>query len=337
MSEQAVPQPHVEAGAHRWHSIPELTISGWGTIWWALLFLVAAPIWLLVRSEGEQRAAGLLLMHAGAVGVFVVVRRQYLRILEWTDTFSAFLEDDERAKKRIVEFAHLPWHFSAAYVLFSAGFAAAAVALFDRGGLFDYKSSLDIWVALIFVAIASYVCALGLCAIFQLARLVRRVAEFKPFVAVHPFGVLSAGYMLLSALMDAAIVWCLYTATAAACRDAWLIPAAGLAVPAMAYFASSFIAAQLPLHREMLKYKSKRVREIERAMRGLERRIGQGVSEDVQRQLEFYERRMQNVLALPDWPFRWPSLFAVLGSGAVTVLAPLGTSAVSTLIASLKI
>lgn len=325
------------AAEGRWRSIPEIVAVDTSGVWWFLLLLAALPVFLLIRTDGDQRAAGLLLMYAGTIGVFIAIRRQYLRILKWRNAFSSFLRQSSEAATCITDFAHRCWHLSAGAIGFALAFTCAAAALFYKGGLFDYDSAVARAVSVSFVVIASYVCATGLAAMFQMARLVRLLAQFGPFVTPHQFGVLSAGHILVSAFADAGIVWCLYTSTAAACREAWLIPAAGLAFPAMLYFGSAFLGAQLPLHREMLEYKCRVVRELEDSIRAIEVRVREGITEDEARHLEFYERRLETALELPEWPFRWPALFAVISSGAATVLAPLATSALSELVSRIQI
>lgn len=323
MSNTASPRP---TALRQRRSVPEVAASDTSWVYWFLLGLAVAPTWLAIRSGGEAHTVGLFWLYAGAVGVFVVIRRQYFAVLRWRNTFRTFIRDSASAAKEIKSFAHRRWHVHPICIIFCVVFAFAALLLFHRGGLFEYNSRVDLTIAVGFVAIASYICALGLSAVNQMTRLVQHLGRFEVYVTSHPFGVLGVGRVLASVFTETAIVWCLYTASAAACPRSWLLPSMGLAVPAVLFFGVAFVNAQLPLHEAMRRYKKRQVIALETALFAIEPSVGAAISEDRKHQIEHLEKRLNSTIALPEWPFRWPSFLTVIGSAAATLAAPIVSS-----------
>jgi len=313
----------IENVRNRRRSLPEVVDDNSAALWYALLALVLLPLYVTIRFRSYENARGLFWMYGGTIGVFWAVRQIFRRVLSWKDSVSSFLPDADTAPQDIEEYARAPWDRKLGYVLFCCGFTVVAEGVFIYGGLFANLKVIGSAVAFLFVALASYACALGLCAIFRLVVLVRQLGRYSVVVSDHPFGVMSVGGILVQAYLYAAVVWCLYTAMATVCRGDGMVPALVLALPAVAFFIGGFLAAQTPLHERMVEYKMQEIRRIDRKLLALHTSPDLPQSDDLRKQMEFLDKRLTSVLALPEWPFRWPSLLAVIGSSSASIVAPL--------------
>jgi len=303
-------------------SLPEEVDRDRSPLWLLALLLVSMPVWLVARSIKQPNTLGFFFLYAGAVGVFLGIRHMYRRVIAWSESLSSFVVDHVKATADVLDFTKICWERKPGTITFCLAFTTIAIAAFRLGGLFVGLSQPELAVAYVFVGLTSYVCALGLLSVRQLTKLIRLLGNYEVLVTAHQFGVMSAGSLLVDGVIDAGVIWCLYTATATVCLSSGLVPSLVLAAPALTFFVLAFLTAQVPLHRRMLDFKRSEVRKIEMTLRSLDGNDPAG-DESRRMQIEFLEKRRDAVLLLPEWPFSWSSLFAVVASSAASLAAPL--------------
>lgn len=336
-----VPLPLPVPSALRRPRVPlaERAARPYGILFWILSALAIVPIWLIVRSDFTGYFAGtplnppvgFLLLYIGTIGVFQVLGRQYIRVLRWRRLFPNFVGDTAntasavaRTRRAVTKLAKGRWETTPLCIAGCALLGVTAAYAFARGGFYEPYGGLDYYLALAFVFGAGWSCAIGLAALVQLARVTRVVARSGNLrVTSHKFGVLSAGTILTNAFIEAAAVWCCFTASAAFCPRSWLIPVMALAFPTAVGLIVLYFFAQWPLHRAMVQFKAVNVRRLEEELKRFD--SSAPYSDETRKQAAFIEQRIAAILALPEWPCPWPSVLSVSGSTAVSVVAPLLT------------
>jgi hypothetical protein len=246
----------------------------------------------------------------------------YAILLGWSHDVPAFLRQDQSSpewqcwfEKQFERFSSSP-----AAVYFGAIYAVFSVAAFWLGGAFTGLSSFMLVICFAIAAIASFVCGVGLAAIFYLARLIWDVgSQYQVRVSEHSYGVLSTGKMLVKAYALVAVVWCLYTGSAASHLRGKLIPLLALAVPAVIFFIGSFLISQFPLRRRMVECKRSALLELDKLLESLTPKQPSDVTEERQRQMNFYVSEMHRIQKWPEWPFSIGNLSGLMGAtlGAV--------------------
>ena len=204
--------------------------------------------------------------------------------------------------------------------IFSILFALFAASIYYLSGL---PTSDTVWIVAtvsVLVAIAGFFAAFGLINLACLARIVWRAGALRLRVSTDRFGVVSSGKMLLKTYFVGAIIWCFFTASVAGELSAAWLPLMLIGVPAFLFIVGSFVVCQFPLHQQMLKFKRSEILELNAAIDDLYQGESTSISLDNLRRIEHYTKRLDEVNALPEWPFNWRTILGVVSSGFMAIL-----------------
>ena len=255
----------------------------------------------------------------------LVMKAIYTLMLSWVEYVPSFIRRDQVCPSDWECWFHKEFDtFSSSRnpVYIGIVYATTAIGAFWLGGAFDALPPLITPFCLVIAALASFVCGVGLVAIFYFARFIWKLGNrYSVRISEHAYGVLSTGKMLTKLYALVAVVWCFYTGAAAwSLRGRW-IPLFVLAIPAVIFFIGSFIACQFPLHRRMVECKRAKLLEIDNLIEGLTAQQPTNMTEERRKQLEFYIGEMKRIRNWPEWPFSGANLSGVTGA-SLGAIAP---------------
>jgi hypothetical protein len=291
-----------------------------------LLGLLLAVSCLAVAGSRSDSAFGCtcVLLSAGIALVPLAVRAGYSALVEWGRCIPHFVAPSHRAQavawlSRAREpFARRRWYGAIGLLG-----GAAGTASYLASGFFTRVASGNEAPAAVAVFLGAFFGAVGLAHVAHFARIVHGLGRFPIRVDGDRLGVLSSGRVLAAVYGMACGVLFVFSLSASSGMPRRWIPLAACALPAWLFIVSSFVAAQVPLHRRMLEYKEGAVGRL-RALRDAieEAALQPGAAVDRER-LVFLEDRIARIEALPDWPFSGAVLARVMGfaAGAIAPLA----------------
>jgi hypothetical protein len=306
------------------------TLTGARTakIWvWVVVgvFATALPLLGFLRWHNPAMLGTFTFLGASIAILPLAMKGIYAVLLSWTRLLPTFLRKDGATPSDYKRWAQqeferlnnsvIPRNFGFAYALF-------ALAAFWFGGAFDALPLLMLVLCGSITLLSSFVCGVGLAAVFFLGQSIWRLGrEFPVRISEHGFGVLSVGRALVKSYALVAVVWCCYTASGTwALRGKW-VPLLVLAAPAFVFFVSSFVICQFPLHLRMVDCKRAALLELDNLLEKLTPTDPNDLSQERQRQIEFCIALTKRVNHWPEWPFGIANLSRVLGV-SVGAVAP---------------
>jgi hypothetical protein len=257
-----------------------------------------------------------------AVGVTVVpfAMRVGVRVLvDWGPVLEHVAGSDaERARS---------WHASRVLELRSRHkpdwvgvvFVPWAVASFYYGGYFAKLSAAEATVVAAMIALAAFTAGIAVYYLTYLARVVWQMGQFQIRVDPHPFGIMRVGHGLTQCYLIAALIWLIISISGSWRAAVELRPVLLIGVPALGLIIGSFVFCQIPLHRQMTRYKQDRLYQLDQAILQLQAANPDALDDPGMRRLTFLRQEQERLTALPEWPFGWRSLAGL----SVSSLAPL--------------
>jgi hypothetical protein len=158
--------------------------------------------------------------------------------------------------------------------------------------------------------------------------MLRRLGRFRVRVSSHQFGVRSTGTLLVRILVSASLAWGGYALSIVAgiadfsetiSHLKW--PTLLLAVPTFGFFIGAFVLSQFPLHKRMMDFKREELFRIEQVLEEFRSVEHGALTLEDRLKIEFYERKKDEILNLPDWPLGYQSVLA-MGASTLAVLWP---------------
>ena len=183
---------------------------------------------------------------------------------------------------------------------------------------------------MILIALSAFVAGLGLYTVFEASRLIFRLGDgtHRILVKSHKFGIVSTGSMLLECYFVIALVCAVYYLSAITGAKSlvsdfkyWNPPLWMLTVPTAVFIFSSFIICQIPLHKQMVRYKRNKLAEVERRLDDLKPKFERSLTTKLREEIKFNEDKRLEILSLPEWPFGLKAMLGAIGS-SVTVVLP---------------
>jgi hypothetical protein len=318
-------------------------------------FLFAGLIACVVASAASISAAtfvpeprpflGLCLPIAfGLVSVPLAFTFAHSRFVQWAYTASTFLVAHGAEERSAVEDKKIQqWvlgqlsFFNVPKGVCSKGACATAIILaawtllsFYLG---DYFSYFNLWQRVFvgtLMTLSAFLAGLGLHAIFQASRLICRLGDgrYRIVVKSHKFGILGTGRMLLECYFVIALVCAVYYLSAITGERSlisdlkfWNPPLWMLSVPTAVFVLSSFIICQIPLHKQMIRYKRDKLAKIERRLDELKAKSESSLTTALSEEIKLNKEEKLEILSLPEWPFGLKGTFAAILS-SVTVVLP---------------
>jgi hypothetical protein len=159
--------------------------------------------------------------------------------------------------------------------------------------------------------------------VFCLSRLIWRVGKFPIKVEPSPFGVMTTGRTLAKCYLLAGIIWSTFTLSSVTGFSPCWLPMVVIALPTIVFFAASFIICQIPMHQQMINFKRAELLKIDHSLESFRSLDVADLNEEKRKQVEFFEKRLVAIIALPEWPFGWKALSAAVISGIASVLPAL--------------
>jgi hypothetical protein len=249
---------------------------------------------------GIKLGAAVLSSWSPSVDSFVVASRDDLKA--WF-----------RAQMRVFE-------GTAGMVIFGLVAGVVAVPSFISGGAFWGLQTAAGFALAIIIFLGGVFAGLGLFNVFCLSRIVWRLGQFNIKVEAHPFGVTSTGRALVKCFFIAAGIWCVFTSSATVGLRASWIPMLALAAPSVIFFVAAFVICQVPIHNRMLDFKRGELTRIQKTLDSLAPSRAEDLTDERRKQIQFFERKFTQALALPEWPFDWRALLSAGVSGLASVL-----------------
>jgi len=299
-------------------------------LFWLFVFIVILAIAAYVAAHVPYSKSYFVIMFFIAMGLTTVPAAFSLcqHVFEnWTKLFPVFvLQQSEGAVGFFLQELRF---FSGDRHMFASGVFIAVVACvsYAMGDVFSPYGTTGKVFGCIIVFFSACAGGMGLYAVFCGSRAVWRLGKhFDVRVAAHKFGVMSTGVVLLKSYIVIAIVFSFYVLSVLITEQVALksekllsLPMLTLSIPALLFFAASFIVCQIPLHRQMRHFKQRRLVDIEAMLDELVTRSMSDLSPEVIEQVEFLRKERVAVLKLPEWPFGMKISFAVLLSSATSV------------------
>jgi hypothetical protein len=300
--------------------------------------LLATISCVIARYMTEPRPyLGLCLPVAvGLLSVPFAFRFAHRRFIEWARNVNSFADrpgdhstDQQDAEKWVL--TQLSF-FAGSAGMYWTGLALSVWTLFAfyLGHYFSNLNVLQIAFVGILTALSAFVAGLGLYAIYEASRLIRRLGDgtFRISVKGHKFGVLSTGRMLGECYFVIALVCMVYYTSAVLGQRHlfsdfryWNPPMLMLVLPTAGFLLFSFIRCQVPIHRQMVTFKKNELAKIERKLDQLNLQIDQSLTSKLREDIKFYEDRKLETLSLPEWPFGFRGMLGAVGS-SITVVLP---------------
>lgn len=311
-------------------------------LFWIFCFSISIGGALLFSQGMEHRQAYLGLcisLSAGFLTVPLVFRLAYLRFRLWGESVSSFVVPKKRVDRTsvsdLMKQELLLFRGSATVYVIAAIFAGIAWLVFWEARYpVGFRNLTSIW-ATILLLCSAFVAGLGLPIIFYACRAIWRVGAFEVRVINHKFGILSTGIMLSQCYFAIAISWAMYSLSAIAGVEREhlsesRLPVLILAMPTFVGFLASFIACQFPLHRRMLEFKQRELQTVETLLDELKPTKSQELTRDLLDKIGFYEKKWNELAALPEWPFDYKALWGAVGSSVTAILPALVSTAFAT-------
>jgi len=185
------------------------------------------------------------------------------------------------------------------------------------------------------ILFAGFFAGIGLYGIYTGTRAIWDLGCFPIHVTRHKFGVISTGTLLLKCYLATALAWTFFFMSAIVGNPYSVLPLTIgspviiIGLPTIAAILGSFVICQVPLHHRMVEYKRKELIEIDRILSQLAARLSNNFDNKICENIDFLERRKDQIMALPEWPFDIKSL---MGATASSVM-PLVVNATFSLIA----
>jgi hypothetical protein len=301
-----------------------------------LVFAVFAGISFLIafRAAESRPYLGLCLPIAfGFMSVPFGFRFAHRQLIDWAKSADSFTTEpsgnDRSTQKRIL--AQLSF-LGGSIEMYVAGVALSGWTLlaFYLGGYFSNLNALQMTFFCVLTGLSAFLAGLGLYAIFEASRLIRSLGDgtYRILVRAHKFGILSTGRMLGRCYFVIALVCSMYFSSAVLGEKilsdgfrVWNPLIWMLVLPTAIFISVAFIAAQMPLHRQMVEFKKSELARIERRLDLLKRSIEKSVTGKLLDEIKLYEDQKTEALALPEWPFGLKGLLGIVGS-SVTVVFP---------------
>lgn len=313
------------------------TILFWGSI---SLLLITASLLFAPFTQNPGAYLGLCIPQAlGVVTVPLAYRFCYRQLIGWADALSSFvvltessgLAGDEDIRDWFLRQITMPSHPRAMYfsgvLMASVSFSTLCVNYFV--GVPSYPRLYAYGLLLL----SGYFAGVGIHGIFVGARALWRLGRtFQVRVARHKFGVLSTGSMLLGCYLAIAVAWSIFLMSAIVGNPntEFLMtlgpPTLVIGIPTFVVILGSFVICQVPLHCRMIEYKKTEILKIDEVLDRLALRISDDSSGQFRESVEFFEKRKEQLITLPEWPF---SLTSLIGATASSILPMVFNAVVS--------
>lgn len=215
--------------------------------------------------------------------------------------------------------------FSGTRSMINCGLMAGIVStsVFGLGGAFENLETIPRFGLAFIILTAGFFAWIGIFSVFCMSRMIWRFGRFNLKVEKDPFGVMTTGKTLVKCYYIAAVIWCFFTSSATVGMSAGWIPMILLAVPSIIFFFFSFVTCQIPMHNKMIFWKRAELLKIKQTLNSLAPKNADDLTDTRKQQIEFFEKRFADVIALPEWPFDWKSMLGALISGLASVFPTL--------------
>ncbi len=271
----------------------------------------------------SQRCSALFTLLGACIGIVpLTMKGIYAIVFSWFQYVPTFLRRDTSGFQRWLREEFDQFSASPTPCRFGIGYAVFAVIAFWLGGAFDGLPAVMLIAGLVLALLASFVCGVGLAALYYLAHFIWLVGRRYPVrVSDHGYGILSTGRTLVKCYGLVAIAWCFYTASATWSLNGRWIPLLALASPAVLFFVGSFVFCQFPLHTRMVECKRASLLELDNLLEQLTPKAQADMSEERRRQVDFCMAEIKRVREWPEWPFSFINLSGVMGA-SMGAIAP---------------
>jgi len=194
-----------------------------------------------------------------------------------------------------------------------------AICGFTLGGAFVGIPKHAYLVLLTLVVLGGAAAGIGLQQLYRFSRLIRQLGQFRIIVEIHRFGVVSTGRIMLKCHLMAVVIWTIFLSSGFAVTKLYTI-LIYTALPAISIILISFCFCQIPIHNQMIEYKRCKIREVTALRFNLLEMGIENLRTDQRELWAFYNSRLVEINALPEWPFNQKAFLGLLSSGLISLL-----------------